>query len=206
MYSRDWSSQALAPFARRRREAPYTESGVRVTPVAPRDGVTVGGPINRSTYHLIESLASAWIDGRMVLGARWLCGSGSIGVRAYHPDRLWSELFSKWADPADPENCIESTDDFVCFKCLSVRDGIQPAACVYRAYDKAGQLLYIGSTKNWERRQGQHRSKTWWWPAVKRVDVETHPTVAEAREAEALAIAAEHPRMNIAHNRAGVSA
>lgn len=34
-------------------------------------------------------------------------------------------------------------------------------ACVYRAYDAEGTLLYVGQSMNPKRRMGDHRSKPW---------------------------------------------
>jgi hypothetical protein len=67
---------------------------------------------------------------------------------------------------------------------------------VYRMYDEAGTLLYVGSSSNIGRRLSQHQSDTAWFPAVVRIDVEHHSELAAARAAEARTIVAEAPLMN----------
>lgn len=73
-------------------------------------------------------------------------------------------------------------------------------AQVYRAYDAAGRLLYIGSSVCVETRLRAHeRNHSYWWPFHARITRETFATEAEARAAERLAIATEHPRWNVRH-------
>lgn len=43
-------------------------------------------------------------------------------------------------------------------------------AAVYRLYDAAGTLLYIGSAYDPEQRVERHRKKPWWPQAVRRTD------------------------------------
>ncbi len=55
---------------------------------------------------------------------------------------------------------------------------------LYRMFDSAGQLLYVGITsQHLEARWSHHRSK-WWWPLVARRLVELHPSRDSAAEAE----------------------
>lgn len=74
----------------------------------------------------------------------------------------------------------------------------QRQAAVYRLYDAAGALLYIGSSYNPERRYRDHYPKPW-WSLVERRAEEWHPSKEAAYAAEMLAIAAEAP----AHNEMG---
>lgn len=70
---------------------------------------------------------------------------------------------------------------------------------VYRYTDKAGRLLYIGSTKNIVRRDAEHRSGgtgAFWYPAVAKVRVKVFSTMEAARAAEIVAIQEEEPAFN----------
>ena len=62
----------------------------------------------------------------------------------------------------------------------------RPAA-VYRLYDEAGTLLYIGSAYDPAKRSRAHRDKPW-WPLVVRREDEWHPTREAAYIAETEAI------------------
>lgn len=90
-------------------------------------------------------------------------------------------------------------------------DGRQFRHAVYRFYDQAMALLYVGETNDVDRRWAQHRRARPWWPEV--VEDPDHMHVewyfgATAREAETKAKAAESkairtekPRYNKAENR-----
>lgn len=68
---------------------------------------------------------------------------------------------------------------------------------LYRCYDLAGVLLYVGISDNLKARFAQHAADKPWWPEVTRKTVAWHPSRAEAEAAETAAIRAEHPRHNI---------
>ena len=72
---------------------------------------------------------------------------------------------------------------------------------LYRFFDEADQLLYIGITLNPGARWKQHRADKPWWTDVATVTVETHPDRTSVLEAERTAILAEHPLHNVIHNR-----
>lgn len=67
---------------------------------------------------------------------------------------------------------------------------------VYRLYDAAGALLYIGSTKNPITRLREHRWANRFWPQVAELRLQPYETHAQAYEAEQAAIRAEHPIHN----------
>lgn len=185
-------SHSLLPFTRGA-SLPYRSTrGVLVTAARVRDGVWVG-PRRGSAFHLALDAAVAWEDRGPVYGGRWLCGGTSIGIRFDSPERL-SERWGK----AMPEDA----SDALCWKCRAVSDGTVKQPVVYRAFDKNGELLYIGSTKSLPNRLSAHRTSTWWWPVVKRIEHHDFPTLEAARDAERVAIRAEHPKMNVQHNRA----
>lgn len=71
-------------------------------------------------------------------------------------------------------------------------------ARVYRVFDEAGVLLYVGcTTQPIEKRMRGHEMQSPWWPFYNSVTVEEHATRDEARYAEFTAITAEHPRWNV---------
>jgi GIY-YIG catalytic domain-containing protein len=70
---------------------------------------------------------------------------------------------------------------------------------LYRIYDTAGDLLYVGISKDFGYRWKQHAKAQPWWPEVQRQTVEWHPDRPTAAASEVAAIEAEKPRYNITH-------
>lgn len=68
---------------------------------------------------------------------------------------------------------------------------------LYRLFDKAGRLLYVGITWDLRIRLRAHRRRAPWWPAVATGTSEQHPDWFRAGSAERATIAEEHP----IHNR-----
>jgi predicted GIY-YIG superfamily endonuclease len=68
---------------------------------------------------------------------------------------------------------------------------------VYRIYDDAAVLLYIGCTVNAETRVKYHRLQSPWGRRIARWTSVQCDTEEEARAAEAAAIRSEMPRWNI---------
>lgn len=71
----------------------------------------------------------------------------------------------------------------------------QPTA-VYRLYDSAGALLYVGVTSNPDARFGAHSLIQPWWAQVAARDVTWYPTRTEGKAAEAEAVRTENPLHN----------
>jgi predicted GIY-YIG superfamily endonuclease len=69
---------------------------------------------------------------------------------------------------------------------------------LYRLYDAAGVLLYIGITDDLRARMDQHSRDKDWWPEVARRTVAWYREREDADRAETLAVAAEKP----IHNKA----
>lgn len=68
---------------------------------------------------------------------------------------------------------------------------------VYRCYDIDGDLLYVGCSKDVEKRLADHaKSPNSWVPCVQFLELEEHPDLKTARTAESEAIATEHPYWN----------
>ena len=72
------------------------------------------------------------------------------------------------------------------------------SAVLYRAFNAEGELLYVGATAGLAKRLEQHKKTKQWWQEVANVTVEHFGTTKEALKAERVAIAAEHPRANMA--------
>ena len=74
----------------------------------------------------------------------------------------------------------------------------QDATSLYRFYDAAGVLLYVGITRRGWHRFDEHSASKDWWSQVVTTRVEHFPTRDQARKAELVAIASESPQHNIA--------
>lgn len=70
---------------------------------------------------------------------------------------------------------------------------------LYRLWDDRGRLLYVGITKDVNRRFREHGKFSAWWPEVAWHGVQTLPTRIEASVAERLAIQTELPIYNQKH-------
>lgn len=68
---------------------------------------------------------------------------------------------------------------------------------LYRHFDAAGRLLYVGISLNALQRLGQHSYGAAWFDHIATVTIEQHPTRGDALTAEAIAIAKESPLWNI---------
>ncbi len=80
------------------------------------------------------------------------------------------------------------------------RPGSRPTGrtAVYRRFDAAGQLLYIGCSCNPKSRWKAHTRKPW-WDDVAQCVVEWHETLERADAAERIAIKRELPKYNVLH-------
>lgn len=70
-------------------------------------------------------------------------------------------------------------------------------ALLYRFRDKEGVLLYVGVTVNPIVRWQAHKNVANWWSLVATAEVETHPYMNAALDAEVVAIRGEFPRFNL---------
>jgi len=69
---------------------------------------------------------------------------------------------------------------------------------VYRLFDTAESLLYVGMSSNPTGRWKGHRRDKAWWSEVASYEIAWYPTRPEARAAELAAIQTEKPRCNVA--------
>lgn len=79
-------------------------------------------------------------------------------------------------------------------------EATQPTS-VYRYYDRAGVLIYVGITKQGTGRNAQHNAHAEWWPFVASQEVEHHATRSLAMERERDLIRRFSPPFNKQHNR-----
>jgi predicted GIY-YIG superfamily endonuclease len=68
---------------------------------------------------------------------------------------------------------------------------------LYRLYDADDRLLYVGVTRDVDRRLAAHRNDKPWWPQVARRSVEWFDERGDAAKAETQAIRSETPAYNI---------
>lgn len=68
---------------------------------------------------------------------------------------------------------------------------------LYRHYDKAGLLLYVGISLSAVKRLAQHRAASNWFPQIAKVTIEAFDTRADALVAERVAIDRECPVYNV---------
>lgn len=71
---------------------------------------------------------------------------------------------------------------------------------VYRLYDAADRLLYVGVAVNGYARLETHRREKSWWPDVQRVVMTQYRDRWTALYIEACAIRDENPRHNVSRN------
>lgn len=74
---------------------------------------------------------------------------------------------------------------------------------LYRFYDAAGDLLYVGQTINPGRRMEKHRGTNAWWGDVARIDMEQFPDRPALLAAERAAIKEDKPKHNVRMNGYG---
>lgn len=70
---------------------------------------------------------------------------------------------------------------------------------LYRLYDNAGSLLYIGIAEHWPTRMKQHAREKPWWDDVADVKLEFVPDRTLAEDVEREAIRTERPLYNVVH-------
>lgn len=73
---------------------------------------------------------------------------------------------------------------------------------VYRCFNDAGDLLYVGFTINPARRMKQHKTGSVWFPIVAKTTIAEFPTRELALAEERRAIYSERPRCNLRSNEA----
>ena len=127
--------------------------------------VTIGVAAGRRTAvaHYVADAAEVTVDGETTLAARWLCGGSSVDAAVIGEDAV------------DCVNC-------------RLAAALPSGPVVYYAWGEDDELLYVGSTINAAQRIRGHASATPWWPKVRRLTFDSHPTEVAVRRAELVAI------------------
>lgn len=77
---------------------------------------------------------------------------------------------------------------------------LRPGAThLYRHYDTAGRLLYVGISLSAIARLADHKQESHWFWSIARIEVTAYPTREAAMKAERLTIKRERPLHNIVH-------
>lgn len=76
----------------------------------------------------------------------------------------------------------------------------QSPAQLYRHWDKAGLLLYVGIACNHVNRLSQHRADSAWFPLIENITIEHFESRQAALNAERIAIVKERPIFNRQHS------
>lgn len=71
---------------------------------------------------------------------------------------------------------------------------------LYRFYNGAGELLYVGITNDPPRRFAKHRGEKSWWTEVANITISHYPSRDALLDAERASIKAERPLYNIRLN------
>jgi hypothetical protein len=79
----------------------------------------------------------------------------------------------------------------------------EPRPQVYRVYDEAGRLIYIGASRAVEARFQVHEQQSWWHNLIGRIETVDYPTMQAAFAAEMVAIQEEQPAFNARHTTSG---
>jgi hypothetical protein len=73
----------------------------------------------------------------------------------------------------------------------------RPFGVTYLFEDRDGEIIYVGCTGNWSKRQGEHRRNATWWPEVARVHLlRCQGSTWDIRVHEYLLIEMLRPRYN----------
>jgi predicted GIY-YIG superfamily endonuclease len=168
-----WAGEALGALRGRPTELP-------ATPFVPLGAfVTAAWFGQRPTFHRVDRAVAVWIEpGRPWFGARTMCGHRYGHVRFV----------------------IDVPDDAasICDQCIFA--DWTPPIVVYRFYDAAGDLLYVGQTTNLISRTTWHSSRSPWYSRIASHTITVAATRREALAMERDAIRTERPLYNVMHN------
>lgn len=130
----------------------------------------------------LASLYPHYLPSQRYLGTAGSCPHGGPGV-----------FYGPWDWEADW--CVT----LVRFVNWGTPEAPVPTA-LYRLFDRAGALLYVGISLAPPQRWVHHSEHKAWWPQVARIEFDWHASRDQALLAEAAAIKAERPRYNVQHN------
>ena len=84
---------------------------------------------------------------------------------------------------------------------MSIAPDPSSRTALYRHFDAAGTLLYVGISLSAVARLRSHQDESGWFGEIASVTIEWHDSRALAFAAERAAIKSERPRFNVIHNR-----
>ncbi|MEU8158121.1 DnaB-like helicase N-terminal domain-containing protein [Micromonospora sp. NPDC048986] len=152
-------------------------------------------PASDDLMRQVHVWASAIADAEF---ARWVEGQAALllsvaarGSRAAIA-RAWGDIHAQLI-ARGPDHRTE-------FEVLRANDGRTALTALYRWYDTADRLLYVGITGNTDARQSSHARRSSWSEFAVRGTIERFPSRPEAEAAERKAIESEQPLFNGTYN------
>lgn len=177
-------SPARATMFRALAEEPQPEGALPFTEFIPQEVWATNPNAGFRLVHRIDFAVAVWMDDYPLVGVQTVCGR-PLAEADFH------------THAPEGRRYLHLCDD-----CLLHEENQLPT--VYRCFDAAGSLLYVGCTKDFLNRLFQHwtpSTRKPWWHRVASITRETFPTMADALAAERHAIQTEHPEMNQTHKR-----
>jgi hypothetical protein len=141
-----------------------------------------------------------WIK-RIALADDYENSNGSKVLTYFEAVRAATEIGRRGRDVVG-DACDVSLERLIATKGAAfIRDNIEPACYLYRHYDHAGDLLYVGISLSPMRRHEKHFAWANWRHLILRILIEPFASREEALQAEKCAIREEFPKFNATHNR-----
>lgn len=135
----------------------------------------------------------------IVFGLDRLEAAASIGVSATTFDALVHQRLMPTPRLAGLEK-VWDVDELYCARLSIERERHETEkTCLYRHFDKAGRLLYVGIARDHQSRLKSHSRYSDWKYDIATVTIEYFDTRQEASKAEIRAIQTERPLHNIVH-------
>lgn len=177
------AGHALHPFARRGQVPPYlayTDAywegpQVRVVPAHCKSGIAASRRVMMP--HLVTAAAAVIIDDRITYATRWRCSNSNSMDAVFLTESHVAELGG------------------MCSRCAEFGHADSPG--VYRFFDAASDLIYVGSSETVRSRSQEQRETAPWRDGIADMTITTYPTLTMARAAESRAIATENPLFNV---------
>lgn len=177
------AGHALHPFVRNNQTPPYLgftdeyweEPRVRVVPAHCKSGIAASRRVMMP--HLVVAAAAVVIDNRVTYGTRWRCSNSNSVDAIFLDESHVAELGG------------------MCSRCAVLGPTDSPG--VYRFFDSATDLIYVGSSETVRSRAQEQRETAPWRDGIADLKITTYPTLTMARAAESKAIATENPLFNV---------
>lgn len=135
----------------------------------------------------------------IVFGLDRLQAAASVGISATTFDALVSQRLMPTPRLIEQER-VWDVDELYCARLSIDRERAETEkTCLYRHFDKAGTLLYVGIARDHQSRLKAHSRYAEWRYSIATVTVEYFDTREDAAKAEVKAIKTESPLHNITH-------